>query len=80
MRPIWFGMWAPKGTPPDIIAKLNAVTVEALADADVKARLNKLGQQVSSVDLQKPDAFAAYQKAEADKWWPIIKDANIKVE
>jgi tripartite-type tricarboxylate transporter receptor subunit TctC len=77
---IWFGLWAPKGTPQDIIAKLNAATVTALQDATVKDRLTKLGQQVSSRDLQAPAAFAAFQKAEADKWWPVIKDANIKVE
>jgi len=77
---IWFGMWAPKDTPKDIIAKLNAATVAALADAAVKDRLNKLGQQIASPDLQKPGAFGAFQKAEADKWWPITKAANIKVE
>jgi tripartite-type tricarboxylate transporter receptor subunit TctC len=75
---IWFGLWAPKDTPKDIIAKLNAATVEALADADVKARLNKLGQQIASRDQQTPEALAALQKAEAKKWWPIIKAANIK--
>ncbi len=77
---IWFGMWAPKDTPKEIIAKLKTVTVAALADAAVKERLNKLGQQISSPELQKPEAFGAFQKAEADKWWPIIKAANIKVE
>jgi tripartite-type tricarboxylate transporter receptor subunit TctC len=77
---IWFGMWAPKDTPPDIIAKLNAATVEALADADVRAKLGKLGQQVVPRDQQTPERLAAYQKAEAEKWWPIIKAANIKGE
>jgi tripartite-type tricarboxylate transporter receptor subunit TctC len=77
---IWFGIWAPKDTPPDIIAKLNAATVEALADADVRAKLGKLGQQVAPRDQQTPEALAAYQKAEAEKWWPIIKAANIKGE
>jgi tripartite-type tricarboxylate transporter receptor subunit TctC len=77
---IWFGMWAPKDTPKDIIAKLNAVVVTALADANVKDRLNKLGQQVSSRELQAPEAFASFQKSEADKWWPIIKAANIKID
>jgi tripartite-type tricarboxylate transporter receptor subunit TctC len=75
---IWFGIWAPKDTPPDIIAKLNAA--EALADADVRAKLGKLGQQVAPRDQQTPEALAAYQKAEAEKWWPIIKAANIKGE
>ena len=77
---IWFGMWAPKGTPQDILAKLNAATVAALADANVKDKLNALGQQIASRDLQSPEAFGAFQKAEADKWWPIIKAANIKVD
>ena len=77
---IWFGIWAPKDTPPDIIAKLNAATVEALADAGVLAKLGKLGQQVAPRDQQTPEALAAYQKAEAEKWWPLIKAANIKAE
>jgi tripartite-type tricarboxylate transporter receptor subunit TctC len=77
---IWFGIWAPKDTPPDIIAKLNAATVEALADPDVRAKLGKLGQQVAPRDQQTPEALSAYQKAEADKWWPLIKAANIKGE
>jgi tripartite-type tricarboxylate transporter receptor subunit TctC len=77
---IWFGMWAPKDTPKDIIAKLNAVVVGALADGSVKERLNKLGQQVASRELQAPQAFGAFQKAEADKWWPIIRAANIKLD
>jgi tripartite-type tricarboxylate transporter receptor subunit TctC len=77
---IWFGMWAPKNTPKDIIVKLNTATVAALADANVKDRLNKLGQQIASRDLQSPEAFGTFQKSEADKWWPIIKAANIKVE
>jgi tripartite-type tricarboxylate transporter receptor subunit TctC len=64
---IWFGMWAPKDTPKDIVAKLNAVVVEALADPNVKDRLTKLGQQVAAREFQAPEAFAAFQKAEADK-------------
>jgi tripartite-type tricarboxylate transporter receptor subunit TctC len=77
---IWFGIWAPKDTPKDIVAKLNAVVVDALADTNVKDRLTKLGQQVAARELQAPDAFAAFQKAEADKWWPIIKAANVKLD
>jgi tripartite-type tricarboxylate transporter receptor subunit TctC len=77
---IWFGLWAPKNTPKDVITKLNAAAVAALADDNVKARLNKLGQQVATRDLQEPAAFAAFQKSEAEKWWPIIKAANIKVD
>jgi tripartite-type tricarboxylate transporter receptor subunit TctC len=77
---IWFGLWAPKNTPKDVIAKVNAAAVTALADDNVKNRLNKLGQEVATRDLQEPAAFAAFQKSEAEKWWPIIKAANIKVE
>src|SRR5271170_6204181 len=68
---IWFGLWAPKGTPKDVIAKLNSATVAALADANVTDKLHKLGQQIAARDLQAPDAFGAFQKSEADKWWPI---------
>jgi len=77
---IWFGLWAPKNTPAGIIARLNAVTVAALADADVRARLGKLGQQVSPRETQTPEALAAFQKAEAERWWPLIKAANLKGE
>jgi tripartite-type tricarboxylate transporter receptor subunit TctC len=77
---IWFGLWAPKNTPKEIIVKLNGVTKATLADDNVKARLNKLGQQVSTSELQDPAAFAAFQKSEAEKWWPIIKAANLKIE
>jgi tripartite-type tricarboxylate transporter receptor subunit TctC len=76
---IWFGLWAPKGTPSDILARLHAATVTALKDPAVKDKLTKLGQQIAAPDLQAPAAFAAFQKAQADKWWPIIKEANIKV-
>jgi tripartite-type tricarboxylate transporter receptor subunit TctC len=75
---IWFGLWAPKDTPQDIIGKLNAATVAALADPDRKARFAKLGQQVSARDQQTPEVLGALQKSEADKWWPIIKAANLK--
>jgi len=75
---IWFGLWAPKDTPQDIIGKLNAATVAALADPDLKAKLAKLGQQVSARDQQTPGVLGALQKSEADKWWPIIKAANLK--
>jgi tripartite-type tricarboxylate transporter receptor subunit TctC len=77
---IWFGFWAPRNTPKDVIAKLNAATVESLADPDVQTRLAKLGQQVVPRDRQTPAALAALQKSEAEKWWPIIKAANIKTE
>lgn len=75
---IWFGLWAPKETPRDIITRLNAATVESLADPDVRERMNKLGQQVAPREQQTPAALGALQKAEAEKWWPIIRAANIK--
>jgi tripartite-type tricarboxylate transporter receptor subunit TctC len=75
---IWFGLWAPKDTPKDIVAKINAATVAALADPALKEKLAKLGQQVSAPEQQTPETLGALQKAEADKWWPIIKAANIK--
>ena len=63
-----------------VITKLNSAVITALADDNVKSRLNKLGQQVAARELQDSAAFAAFQKSEADKWWPIIKAANIKVD
>ena len=65
--------WVPKGTPKDIIARLNAAVVEALADPAVRARLAELGQEISPREQQTPEALAALHKAEIEKWWPIIK-------
>ena len=77
---LWNGLWAPKGTPKDIIAKLNAAVVEALADPTVRQRLADLGQEIPPREQQTPEALAHFQKAEIEKWWPIIKAANIKGE
>jgi len=76
----WTALWAPKGTPMDIIAKLNEAVVESLADKNVLARLADLGQSIPPRDQQTPESLGAYQKAEIEKWWPIIKAANIKGE
>jgi tripartite-type tricarboxylate transporter receptor subunit TctC len=73
----WFGFWAPKGTPKEIIAKLNGAMVEALADPNVKARFTELGLDVAPRAQQSPEGLAAFQQAEIDKWWPIIKGAGI---
>jgi tripartite-type tricarboxylate transporter receptor subunit TctC len=73
----WFGFWAPKGTPPDVIAKLNAAMTESLADPAVVTRLTELGLDVAPKAQQSPEGLAAFQQAEIDKWWPIIKAAGI---
>jgi tripartite-type tricarboxylate transporter receptor subunit TctC len=78
--PFWHGLWAPKGTPKDIVATLNAAVVDALADPAVRQRLTELGHEIAPREQQSPAALAAYHKAEIEKWWPIIKAANIKAE
>jgi tripartite-type tricarboxylate transporter receptor subunit TctC len=77
---VWHGLWASKGTPNDVIGKLNAAAVDALADQNVRTRLVELGQELPARERQTPEALGAYQKAEIDKWWPIIKAAGIKVD
>ena len=76
----WLGVWAPKRTPQDVIAKLNSVIVNALGDTPTRMRLADLGFEIFPRDQQTPEALAAYQKAEIDKWWPIIKAAGIRAE
>ena len=76
----WIGVWARKGTPQNAIAKLNAATVTALADPMVRMRITDLGFEIFPRDQQTPEALAAYQKVEIEKWWPIIKAAGIKAE
>jgi tripartite-type tricarboxylate transporter receptor subunit TctC len=76
----WHGLWAPKGTPKEIIAKLDAAVIETLADPAVKQRLKDIGQEPWPRDKQTPEALAAQQKAEIEIWWPIIKANNIKGE
>jgi tripartite-type tricarboxylate transporter receptor subunit TctC len=76
----WQAMWAPKGTPKDMIATLNAAVVAALADPAVRGKFADLGQVIPPRAEQTPDALGALRKAEADKWWPIIKAAGIKPE
>jgi len=75
---VWHGLWAPKGTPQDIVGQLNKAVAETLADTSVRQRLADLGQEVTPPDQQSPEALGAYHKAEIEKWWPIIKAANIK--
>jgi tripartite-type tricarboxylate transporter receptor subunit TctC len=76
----WYGMWMPKGTPKEVVAKFSAAAQEALADPGVKERLAGLGQDIPAPELQTPEALRKHYQAEIDKWWPVIKAANIKVE
>ena len=76
----WHGIWAPKNTPGDIIAKLNAALVAALADPNVQKRFVELGQETPSPERQTPAALKSHQTEEIEKWWPILKAANIKAE
>jgi len=77
---IWQGVWAPKGTPREIIAKVNAAIAGALADPTVQKRLADIGQELPTREQMTPEGFGAFHKAEMDKWTPIIKAANIKPE
>jgi tripartite-type tricarboxylate transporter receptor subunit TctC len=76
----WHALWAPRATPKDVVLRLNAAVVDALADPAVRARLAELGQEVFPREQQTPEALGALQKAEIEKWWPIIKAAGIKGE
>jgi tripartite-type tricarboxylate transporter receptor subunit TctC len=76
----WFGFFAPKGTPKDVIATLNSAMVQALAEPAVRARFTELGLDVASREQQTPEGLAAFQKAEIGKWWPIIKEAGIQAQ
>jgi len=76
----WHALWAPKGTPKPIIAKLSAAVMDALADPQTRKRLADLAQVIYPPEQQTPEALHAFQKAEIEKWWPIIKDAGIKAQ
>jgi tripartite-type tricarboxylate transporter receptor subunit TctC len=76
----WFGFFAPRGIPKDIVARLNGAMVEALADPAVRTRFADLGLDVASREQQSPQGLAAFNKAEIEKWWPIIKSAGVKPE
>jgi tripartite-type tricarboxylate transporter receptor subunit TctC len=76
----WSGLWAPKATPKNVVARLNSAVAGALADPPVHQRLAEIGQEIFPREQQTPQALAALQRAEMEKWWPIIKAANIKGE
>jgi tripartite-type tricarboxylate transporter receptor subunit TctC len=77
---LWYGLWVPKGTPKDIIAKLNATMVQVLASPAARDRFADLGIQIAPLDQQSPEALQALQKADAARWWPVIKASHIKPE
>jgi tripartite-type tricarboxylate transporter receptor subunit TctC len=77
---LWYGLWVPRDTPKDIIAKLNATMVQVLADPMVRKRFDELGIEITPLAQQSPEALRALQKAESERWWPIIKASNIKAE
>jgi tripartite-type tricarboxylate transporter receptor subunit TctC len=77
---VWNALWVPKGTPKEVIARLNAAAMDAMADPVVRKRLGDLGLELPPRDQQTPEALGAFHKAEIEKWWPIIKAANIKAE
>ena len=76
----WFGFFAPKGTPKNVIVTLNNAMVQALAEPAVRARFTELGLDVASREQQTPEGLAAFQKAEIEKWWPIIKESGIQAQ
>jgi len=76
----WHAMWAPKGTPKPIIARLDAAVMAALKDPETRQRLTDLAQEIYPPEQQTPEGLHAFQKAEIEKWWPIIKAAGIKAE
>jgi len=77
---VWHGLWVPRGTPAPIVARLNSAMVDAAADEHARKRLTDIGQEILPRDKQTPEALGAHQKAEIEKWWPIIKSAGIKAD
>ena len=76
----WFALFSPAGTPKNVISKLNGAVMSALADPAIRRKFTDLGHEIFPHEQQTPDALGAFQKAEIEKWWPILKAANIKGE
>jgi tripartite-type tricarboxylate transporter receptor subunit TctC len=77
---LWQSVYAPKGVPKDVVDKLNRAIITALADAELRARFAELGHVIVPPDRQSPEALAEFQRAEIERWWPILKAAKIKAE
>ena len=77
---VWHGLWVPRGTPADVVGKLNAAVITALSDPAIRARLARLGQQIPPIDQLAPDALRKQQKAEIEKWRPIVEAEHIKAD
>ena len=76
----WYGLWAPKGTPKDVVVRVNRAVVEALADPAVAKQLSAQGLDMPPADQRTPEALAAFHKSEIEKWWPILQAAGIKAK
>jgi tripartite-type tricarboxylate transporter receptor subunit TctC len=76
----WHGLWAPRGTPKEIVARINAALVDALSNREVRQRFAEIAQEIFPPEKQNPQALIALQTAEIEKWWPIIRTAGIKAE
>ena len=74
----WQGLWAPGGTPKDVVARINSVVIDTFSDPAVRQRLTDQGLEIPPRELQTPEGFGAFHRAEIERWWPIIKAANIK--
>jgi len=77
---LWSGLWVPKGTPKEVVARLNGAAVEAMNDPAVRKKFEDLGLQMPAPDALSPEALGSWQKAEIAKWWPMIKAADIRVQ
>jgi tripartite-type tricarboxylate transporter receptor subunit TctC len=77
---LWSGLWVPKGTPKEIVAKLNAGAIEALNDSNVRKAFENLGLQMPPAEKLTPGSLGDWQKAEIAKWWPMIKAAHVGLE